>query len=179
MLYLFVQIRKKTLAYSFLKVLGSKFPKDPWLTLTIEELILMLTSAFFERKKLQIWPLRLPTVRETRVQSLCWEDLLEKEIVTHSSTLAWIIPWMEERGRLQTMGSLRVRQDWATALSRPLQPISFPAVLKTGPSQPQRSVAFSIFFLPSVSSVFCWWNRNSNLLHLDQRSENVFLWRPR
>ena len=43
---------------------------------------------------------RLPTVRETRVQSLGWEDLLEKEMATHSSILAWKIPWMEEPARL-------------------------------------------------------------------------------
>ena len=49
-----------------------------------------------------------PTVRENRVQSLGWEDLLEKEMATHSSILAWKIPWMEEPGRLQSMGSQRV-----------------------------------------------------------------------
>ena len=43
---------------------------------------------------------RLPTMRETQVQSLGWEDPLEKEMATHSSTLAWKIPWTEERGRL-------------------------------------------------------------------------------
>ena len=43
---------------------------------------------------------RLPAVRETRVRSLGWEDLLEKEMATHSSTLAWRIPQMEEPGRL-------------------------------------------------------------------------------
>ena len=48
---------------------------------------------------------RLPAVRETRVRSLGWEDPLEKEMATHSSTLAWKIPWMEEPGRLQSMGS--------------------------------------------------------------------------
>ena len=42
----------------------------------------------------------LPTIRETRVQSLGWEDPLEKEMATHSSILAWIIPWTEEPGRL-------------------------------------------------------------------------------
>ena len=47
----------------------------------------------------------LSTVQETRVQSLGWEDLLEKEMATHSTTLAWEIPWMEEPGRLQSMGS--------------------------------------------------------------------------
>ena len=51
-----------------------------------------------------------PTTRETRVQSLGW-DLLEKETATHSSILAWKIPWMEEPGRLQSMGSQRVRHD--------------------------------------------------------------------
>ena len=46
----------------------------------------------------------LPTMRETRVQSLGREDLLEKEMATHSSILAWKIPWMEEPGRLQSRG---------------------------------------------------------------------------
>ena len=54
---------------------------------------------------------RLPTVRETQVQFLGWEDPLEKERATHSSTLAWKIPWTEEPGRLQSMGSQRVRHD--------------------------------------------------------------------
>ena len=43
---------------------------------------------------------RLPTMWETQVQSLGWEDPLEKEIATHSSTLAWRVPWTEEHGRL-------------------------------------------------------------------------------
>ena len=51
---------------------------------------------------------RLPTMRETWVQSLGQEDLLEKEMATHSSILVWKIPWMEEPGRLQSMGSQRV-----------------------------------------------------------------------
>ena len=46
---------------------------------------------------------RLPTTWETWVQSLGWEDLLEKEMATHSSILAWKIPWMEEPGRLHTV----------------------------------------------------------------------------
>ena len=56
-------------------------------------------------------------MREIRVQSLGWEDLLEKKMATHSSTLAWKIPWMEKPGRLQSMGSQRVGHDWATPLS--------------------------------------------------------------
>ena len=54
---------------------------------------------------------RLPAMWETWVPSLGWEDLLEKEMATHSSTLAWTIPWTEEPGRLQSMGSQRVGHD--------------------------------------------------------------------
>ena len=53
----------------------------------------------------------LPTMRETGVQSLGWEDLLEKEMATHSSILAWRIPWTEEPGGPQSMGSERVGHD--------------------------------------------------------------------
>ena len=53
----------------------------------------------------------LPAPQETRVLSLSWEDPLEKEMATHSSTLAWKIAWTEEPGGLQSMGSQRVRQD--------------------------------------------------------------------
>ena len=53
----------------------------------------------------------LPTMQDTQVRSLVWEDPLEKEMATHSSTLAWRIPWMEERGRLQSMESQRVGHD--------------------------------------------------------------------
>ena len=49
----------------------------------------------------------LPAVLET----LVWEDPLEKKMTTHSSTLAWKMPWVEEPGRLQSMGSLRVEHD--------------------------------------------------------------------
>ena len=54
---------------------------------------------------------RLPTMQETRVQSLGREDPLEKEMVTHPSILAWKIPWTEEPGRLQSMESQRVGHD--------------------------------------------------------------------
>ena len=53
----------------------------------------------------------LPTVWETWVRSLGQEEPLEKEMATHSSTLAWKIPWTEERSRLQSMGSQRVGHD--------------------------------------------------------------------
>ena len=53
----------------------------------------------------------LPTMWETWVQSLRWEDLLQKEMATYSSILAWKMPWTEEPGRLQSMGFQRVRHD--------------------------------------------------------------------
>ena len=53
----------------------------------------------------------LPGMRETRVRSLGWEDPMEKEMATHSGTLAWRIPWREEPSRLQSMGSQRVGHD--------------------------------------------------------------------
>ena len=53
----------------------------------------------------------LSTMRETRVQSLGWEDPLEKEMAIHSSTIAWKIAWREEPGRLLSMGSQRVGHD--------------------------------------------------------------------
>ena len=48
---------------------------------------------------------RLPTMRETQVQSLGREDLLEMQMANHSNSLAWKVPWMEEPGRLQSLGS--------------------------------------------------------------------------
>ena len=59
----------------------------------------------------------LPTLLETQVGSLGWEDPLEKEMATHSSILAWKIPWTKDPGRLQYMRSQRVRHDLETSLS--------------------------------------------------------------
>ena len=58
----------------------------------------------------------LPAMWETWVRSLGWEYPLEKEMETHSSTLAWRIPWTEEPGGLQSTGSQRVGLDWGTSL---------------------------------------------------------------
>ena len=76
----------------------------------------------------------LPAVQKTQLQSLGWEDPLEKgmAMATQSTTLAWKIPWMEEPGGLQSMGSLGVRQYWASSLS----PVFLP-----GESHGQRGLA--------------------------------------
>ena len=55
-----------------------------------------------------------PAVQVTWVRSLGWEDPVEKEMASHSSILAWKIPWTEEPGGLQSTGSQRVQHDWAT-----------------------------------------------------------------
>ena len=75
----------------------------------------------------------LPAMWENWVRFLGWEDPLEKAMATHSSTLAWKIPWTEKPGRLHPMGSQRVGHDWATSLS--LSRLS--ALLH--PSHPSRS----------------------------------------
>ena len=57
---------------------------------------------------------RLPEIQETWVRSLGWEDPLEEEMAAHSSVLTWRIPWTEEPGGLQSMGSQRVGHNWVT-----------------------------------------------------------------
>ena len=85
---------------------------------------------------------RLSAVLETGVRSLGWEDPLEKEMATHSSTLAWKIPWTDEPGRLQSMGLQRVGHDWATLLtimrSRPLGFFQAPGTGTFGISEVKR-----------------------------------------
>ena len=62
----------------------------------------------------------LPAMQETQVRSLGWDDPLEKEMATHSSTLAWKIPWTEEPGRLQSMGLQRVRLELSCFFDDPV-----------------------------------------------------------
>ena len=69
---------------------------------------------------------RLPTMQETRVRYLGWENPLEEEMAPHSSTLAWKIPWMEDPGRLQSMGS----QSWTR-----LSDFTFTFIHPSGASQ--------------------------------------------
>ena len=117
---------------------------------------------------------RLPPLQETQVRSLGWEDPLEKEMATHSSILAWRIPWTGEPGRLQSMGSQRVRYDWATSLHfgkilwrRKWQ--STP-VLLSGKSQGQRSLV----------SCSPWSRKESDTterLHFTYQKYNFFFWK--
>ena len=72
----------------------------------------------------------LPAMWETWVRSLGRKDPLEKEKATHSSILAWRIPWTKEPGRLQSVGSQRVRHDWETSLSFLSFSLSFCTAIK-------------------------------------------------
>ena len=75
----------------------------------------VLNSKYIKRVSLMAQMVKnLPTLREAWVRSLGWEDPLEKRMATHSSILAWRIPWTEEPGGLQSMGSQRVGHDLAT-----------------------------------------------------------------
>ena len=76
-----------------------------FLSLVSEVLYILRTSLVAQMVK------HLSTTQETQVQSLGWEDSLEKEMAIHSSTIAWKIPWTEEPGKLQSMGSQRVGCD--------------------------------------------------------------------
>ena len=67
----------------------------------------------------------LPATQETWVQSLGWKDPLEKGMATHSSILAWRIPWTEEPGALQSVGSQRVGHEWATTTNMNISCYSF------------------------------------------------------
>ena len=68
----------------------------------------------------------LPAMQEARVRFLGREYPLEKEMAIHSSTLVWKISWTEEPDRLQSMGSQRVRPDWATSLHSLPEPVTVP-----------------------------------------------------
>ena len=80
--------------------------------LSFQQTMVYLTSPYLNRASLVAQTVKyLPAMQETQVQSLGWEDPLEKGMATHSSILVWRIPWAEEPGRLQSMGSQKVRHD--------------------------------------------------------------------
>ena len=80
----------------------------------------------------------LSTMQETRVWSLGQEDPLEKEMAIHSNSISWKMPWTEEPGRLQSMGSQRVGHDWATSL-----------------------FTFSFLYSPTLTSIHDHWKNHS------------------
>ena len=96
---------------------------SPW---DCKELVMTEQLHFHFCHLLAVWPWGFlvnqivkssPAKQETQVRSLGQEDPLEEEMATHSSILAWKIPWMEEPGRLHTLGLQRDWHNWATSLS--------------------------------------------------------------
>ena len=77
-----------------------------WLSVWLQSVLILFQASLVAQAVKN-----LPAMQETRVQSLGQENPLEKEMATHSSTLAWRVPWTEEPGELQSMGSQRVGQD--------------------------------------------------------------------
>ena len=91
---------------------------DRWMV--IDNMVYIGNVKLLSMKKNEVMPFasvvaqrikHLPAMQETRVRFLGWEDPLEKEMATHSSILAWRIPWTEEPGGLQSTGSQRVGHD--------------------------------------------------------------------
>ena len=74
-------------------------------------ILFLISKGKLSKLSPEVLHLYLPGMRETQVRSLGWEDPLEKEMATHSSTLACEVPWREEPGGLQSMGSQRVGHD--------------------------------------------------------------------
>ena len=97
-----MQIKKQQLELDMEQQTGSKWEKE-----YVKAVYCSPSSASLVAQRIK----GLPAMQETQVQSLGWEDPLEKEMATHSSILAWRIPWTEEPGKLQSTGSQRVRHD--------------------------------------------------------------------
>ena len=104
-------IMKKTIILLFLPLWCTSYIR----LLLLQNVSLDLTFRKISEKWTSQMVKHLPTMWETQVWSLGWEDPLEKEMATHSSTLAWKIPWTEEHCRLQSVGSQKVGHDWATS----------------------------------------------------------------
>ena len=108
-------------------------------------------------------------MRETWVQSLGQEDPLEKEMATHSSPLAWRIPWMEEPGGLQSMGLQRVGHDWATSLSL--------FAIRVGSSVYLRLLIFLLTILiPACASFSPAFHMMYSAYKLNKQGDNIQPW---
>ena len=88
----------------------------------------------------------LSAMQEPWVWSLGWKDPLEKEMATHSNTLAWRIPWTEESGGLWSTGSQRIRHDWATFIHSVIQCLFFSGLFYFVLSPPGSSVHAFLFY---------------------------------
>ena len=88
----------------------------------------------------------LSAMQEPWVWSLGWKDPLEKEMATHSNILAWRIPWTEESGGLWSMGSQRIRHDWATFIHSVIQYLFFSGLFYFVLSPPGSAMHAFLFY---------------------------------
>ena len=131
----------------------------------------------------------LPVIQDTWVRSLGWEVTLEKGMATHSSILAWRIPWTEEPGRLQSMGSQRVGHDSATSLSFYIPWASLVAqMLKNLPAM-QKTWVQSLGLIPGSGTspgegngnpfqYYCLENSMDSIVHGVTKNWTRLLWPP-
>ena len=106
----------------------------------------------------------LSTVEQTQVRSLGWKDPLEKGMATHSSILAWRIPWTEEPGGLESMGFERVRHSWATNIFTSLFTLRRPTFLGF-----HSTILFWISLLPLWLTGFTYVSHHQLLMHYGPR----------
>ena len=134
-----------------------------WVFDPSEKLIIIILGCFIEVSFPGVSRVKnLPAVKKTPVQSLGWGDPLEKEMATHSSLVAWEIPWTEEPGWLLPIGSQRVRYNWAA-------------------KQPQQSTTFYqdakahylLYLAKTGPEIFCCAHMASNLWGLEADSLRV------
>ena len=117
-LFFIVSIGRIWSSLGFLRLMFQKSLCDLCISWWLEPRLLSFDSIFFDSLSFPQAALVAQMVKNPpamqEVQSLGWEDALEKGMATTFSMLAWRIPWTEETGRLQPMGSTRVRHDWVT-----------------------------------------------------------------
>ena len=90
------------------KLLTMNKKKISLITLKLKPLLVKKLGMYFRASQVAQWVKNLPVVQGMPIQSPSWEDILEKGMATHSSILAWRIPWTEEPGRLQSIEFLRL-----------------------------------------------------------------------
>ena len=106
------------------------------------------------------WVKNSPAMQEVQVQSLGWEDPLEEDMATHSSILAWRIPWTEEPGGLQSIGSWRVEHDWNDLVHTHLKLCDQTSTF-VGSCRKQRSFRKTSGLLTMPKPLTVWTTKNS------------------
>ena len=116
-----------------------------------------------------------PAMQETWVRSQGWDNPLEKEMATHSSILAWRIPWTEDPGGLQSMGSQRVRHDWAT-FTWAIVPLWFQELVNALICSIYTDHV--VFPSPATKRMEIYWRDPCQLEWMGTALRGYYLWRP-